>query len=73
MEPAFVPDAILQLIQDEKIGCFGGVPTFFEAITRCPGFADAALTSLRLATGKLSKPAVRAAYAGAHETMERVR
>ena len=27
----------------------------------------------RLATGKLSKPAVRALYAGAHETMERVR
>ena len=42
MEPAFVPDAILQLIQDEKISCFGGVPTFFEAITRCPGFAGAA-------------------------------
>jgi fatty-acyl-CoA synthase len=27
----------------------------------------------RLATGKLSKPAVRELYAGAHETMERVR
>lgn len=27
----------------------------------------------RLATGKLSKPAVRAAYAGAHETLSRVR
>ncbi|CAN5257387.1 long-chain-fatty-acid--CoA ligase FadD13 [soil metagenome] len=27
----------------------------------------------RLATGKLSKPAVRAAYAGAHETLARVR
>jgi fatty-acyl-CoA synthase len=27
----------------------------------------------RLATGKLSKPAVREAYAGAHKTMERVR
>jgi fatty-acyl-CoA synthase len=27
----------------------------------------------RLATGKLSKPAVRAAYAGAHESLSRVR
>jgi fatty-acyl-CoA synthase len=50
MEPAFVPDAILQLLQDEKINCFGAVPTFFEAIARAPGFADADLSSIRLAT-----------------------
>ncbi|HZG33554.1 MAG TPA: AMP-binding protein, partial [Sphingopyxis sp.] len=50
MEPAFVPDAILQLLQGEKINCFGAVPTFFEAIARCPGFADADLSSIRLAT-----------------------
>jgi fatty-acyl-CoA synthase len=50
MEPAFVPDAILRLLQDEKINCFGAVPTFFEAIARCPGFADADLSSIRLAT-----------------------
>lgn len=50
MEPAFVPEAILQLLQDESINCFGAVPTFFEAIARCPGFADADLSSIRLAT-----------------------
>ncbi|PAL22071.1 class I adenylate-forming enzyme family protein [Sphingopyxis sp. GW247-27LB] len=50
MEPAFVPEAILQLLQDERINCFGAVPTFFEAIARCPGFASADLSSIRLAT-----------------------
>ncbi len=50
MEPVFAPDAILQLLQDEKINCFGAVPTFFEAIARCSGFADADLSSIRLAT-----------------------
>lgn len=50
MEPAFVPENILQLLQDEKINCFGAVPTFFEAIARCPGFADADFSSIRLAT-----------------------
>jgi fatty-acyl-CoA synthase len=50
MEPVFAPDAILQLLQDEKITCFGAVPTFFEAIARCSGFADADLSSIRLAT-----------------------
>lgn len=50
MEPAFVPDAILRLLQQEKINCFGAVPTFFEAISRCEGFAAADLSSIRLAT-----------------------
>lgn len=50
MEPAFVPEAMLRLLQDEKINCFGAVPTFFEAIARCEGFADADLSSIRLAT-----------------------
>lgn len=50
MEPIFAPDAILQLIQEEKINCFGAVPTFFEAIAASPGFADADLSSIRLAT-----------------------
>lgn len=50
MEPVFAPDAILQLLQNEKINCFGAVPTFFEAIARCPGFADADLSSISLAT-----------------------
>jgi fatty-acyl-CoA synthase len=50
MEPAFVPETILQLLQDEKITCFGAVPTFFEEIARCPGFAGADLSSIRLAT-----------------------
>ncbi|MCC2601969.1 class I adenylate-forming enzyme family protein [Sphingopyxis yananensis] len=50
MEPSFVPEAILQLLQDEKINCFGAVPTFFEAIARCPGFGEADLSAIRLAT-----------------------
>lgn len=50
MEPSFVPDAMLKLLQDEKISCFGAVPTFFEAIARCEGFADADLSSIKLAT-----------------------
>lgn len=64
MEPAFVPEKILQLLQDEKISCFGAVPTFFEAIARCPGFADADFSSIRLATagGSRVDPQLLAAY-----------
>lgn len=50
MESKFDPDRILHLIEAEKINCFGAVPTFFEAIARCDGFADADLSSIRMAT-----------------------
>ena len=50
MEPQFDPDRVLDLLQSEQITSFGAVPTFFEAIARCPGFAGADLSSLRLAT-----------------------
>ncbi len=50
MEPQFDPERVLALLQSERITSFGAVPTFFEAIARCPGFAEADLSSLRLAT-----------------------
>lgn len=50
MEPQFDPERVLALLQSERITSFGAVPTFFEAIARCSGFADADLSSLRLAT-----------------------
>lgn len=50
MEPAFVPEKMLALLQDEKIDCFGAVPTFFEAIAACEDFDSADLSSLTLAT-----------------------
>lgn len=50
MEPTFIPERILQLLQEEKINCFGGVPTFFEAIARLPEFGEADLSSITLAT-----------------------
>ena len=50
MEPTFDPDAILDLLVKEKINCFGAVPTFFEAISRCDAFEDADLSAITLAT-----------------------
>ena len=50
MEPVFDPDAILDLLVKERINCFGAVPTFFEAISRCEGFADADLSAITLAS-----------------------
>jgi len=50
MEPQFDPERVLALLQSQRITSFGAVPTFFEAIARCSGFADADLSSLRLAT-----------------------
>ncbi|MFM2370833.1 MAG: hypothetical protein RIS85_555 [Pseudomonadota bacterium] len=50
MEPQFDPARALALIQKERIACFGAVPAFFEFIAAQPEFADADLSSLRLAT-----------------------
>ncbi|WP_184720024.1 AMP-binding protein [Caulobacter sp.] len=50
MVPQFVPADTLRLIQDQKITCFAAVPVFFEAIAALPEFAQADLSSLRLAT-----------------------
>lgn len=50
MEPLFDPERILALLEAERITSFGAVPTFFEAIARCPGFANADLSSIRQAT-----------------------
>lgn len=50
MEPTFVPENMLKLLEEEKIDCFGAVPTFFEAIAQCEGFASADLSSISLAT-----------------------
>lgn len=46
-ETAFDPAAALQRLVDEKITMFQGVPLFFEAISKVPGFSDADLSALR--------------------------
>lgn len=50
MEPVFSPERYLQILVEEKIVGFGGVPTFFERIAAVPGFKDADLSSLKIAT-----------------------
>ncbi|WP_240959375.1 class I adenylate-forming enzyme family protein [Novosphingobium olei] len=50
MEPQFDPARALDLIQHERITCFGAVPAFFEFIAALPQFEQADLSSLRLAT-----------------------
>jgi fatty-acyl-CoA synthase len=50
MVPQFVPLDALRLIEQEKIACFGAVPSFFEFIAALPEFASADLSSLKLAT-----------------------
>lgn len=50
MEPQFDPLRALRLIEQERITCFGAVPAFFEFIAALPEFADADLSSLKLAT-----------------------
>lgn len=50
MLPQFDPLEALRLIERERINCFGAVPAFFEFIAALPEFADADLSSLRLAT-----------------------
>lgn len=50
MVPQFVPADALRLIERERITCFGAVPAFFEFIAALPEFADADLSSIKLAT-----------------------
>ncbi|QGN56371.1 AMP-binding protein [Novosphingobium sp. Gsoil 351] len=50
MLPKFEPMTALRLIERERITCFGAVPAFFEFIAALPEFANADLSSLRLAT-----------------------
>jgi fatty-acyl-CoA synthase len=50
MEPVFTPERYLQILVEEKIAGFGGVPTFFERIAAVPGFAQADLSNLKIAT-----------------------
>lgn len=50
LEPVFDPARFLRILVDEKINCFGAVPTFFERIAACPGFAAADLSELRMTT-----------------------
>lgn len=50
MMPQFEPLKALELIEREQITCFGAVPAFFEFIAALPEFAQADLSSLRLAT-----------------------
>lgn len=50
MMPQFVAADALRLIERERITCFGAVPAFFEFIAALPEFADADLSSIKLAT-----------------------
>lgn len=50
MEPQFVAAKALQLIEQDRITCFGAVPAFFEFIAALPEFADSDLSSIKLAT-----------------------
>lgn len=50
MMPQFVAADALRLIEQERITCFGAVPAFFEFIAALPEFADADLSSIKLAT-----------------------
>lgn len=49
MQPQFNPSEVLKLIVTEKISSFGAVPVFFEAIAALPEFAEADLSSLKMA------------------------
>ncbi len=50
LEPSFTPERFLRILVEEKIVGFGGVPTFFERIAAVPGFAEADLSNLKIAT-----------------------
>jgi fatty-acyl-CoA synthase len=50
MLPQFVPLDALRMIERERITCFAAVPAFFEFIAALPEFADADLSSIKLAT-----------------------
>lgn len=50
IEADFDAERTLRLLIDEKIEVFSGVPTFWERIAACPGFADADLSHIKWAT-----------------------
>lgn len=50
MMPQFDPLEALRMIERERITCFAAVPAFFEFIAALPEFADADLSSIKLAT-----------------------
>lgn len=49
-ESAFDPEVFLAILVREKINGFGAVPLFFERVAACPGFKDADLSAITLAT-----------------------
>ncbi|WP_028923381.1 acyl-CoA synthetase [Pseudonocardia acaciae] len=54
---AFDPSAVLELIGRHRVTFMFGVPTMYDAIAACPGWADADLSSLRqLACGGAPVP-----------------
>jgi len=50
LEPVFTAERYLRILVEEKIAGFGGVPTFFERIAAVPGFVQADLSHLKIAT-----------------------
>jgi fatty-acyl-CoA synthase len=50
LEPVFVPECFLEILVNDRINGFAAVPTFFERIAACAGFADADLSNLTVAT-----------------------
>nr|WP_321440695.1 AMP-binding protein [uncultured Hyphomonas sp.] len=49
-ETVFDPQVFLDILVREQINGFGGVPLFFQRIADLPGFAEADLSSIRVAT-----------------------
>lgn len=49
LEPTFVPDRVVQLMEQERITTWFAVPIMYQALTGVEAFADADLTSLTTA------------------------
>ncbi|GLT00976.1 long-chain-fatty-acid--CoA ligase FadD13 [Sphingobium jiangsuense] len=49
VEADFNAERALHLLVEEKVQIFGGVPTFWERIAACPGFAEADLSHIKWA------------------------
>lgn len=49
IEADFDAERALRLLIEEKVEIFGGVPTFWERIAACPGFAEADLSHIKWA------------------------
>ena len=57
-QEAFDPEAMMRLIEEERINTWGGVPTIFQMCVNHPSFADADLSSVDLlAWGGAAMPA----------------